>query len=80
MTHVMLPTAEHSAYMEELKATLRTVPDMPALEILAIASQFIGALCAAQDHRLTSEFVMGVVARNLTIGNQAAIDANITRQ
>ena len=73
--HVIRPTREHVAFMDDMKAVLANHVHLSAKEMLALASQFVGNLTALQDQRtMTSETVMAIVASNIEIGNQAAID------
>lgn len=71
------PDARHEAFLAELKAALgNSGKDLPAEELLAVASQFVGMLVAMQDQRrFTPDMCMEVVARNLETGNMAAIEA-----
>lgn len=72
----MKPTAEHVRLMDGFKTAIGLVPDMPAQEILAIASQLIGNLVALQDHRkYTAAQVMELVANNIEIGNAEVVTA-----
>ena len=66
------PKPEHEEFMDNLKAQMP--PGMPAQEILAIVSQFVGQLVALQDQRqMTPDQAMQLVGQNIEIGNQAAI-------
>lgn len=66
------PKPEHKKFMDDLKAQMPA--DMPAQEILAITSQFVGQLIALQDQRVMSpEQAMQLVGQNIEIGNRAAI-------
>lgn len=70
------PDARHTAYLEELKAALgNSGKDLPAEELLAVTSQFVGMLVAQQDQRrFTPDMVMAIVGRNIEIGNATAIE------
>ena len=69
------PTPAHVAFMDSLKAALAEHQHLTPPEMLAIASQVVGNLIALQDHRRYSpDRVMEMVARNIEIGNQAAIE------
>lgn len=72
----MKPNAQHEAYLTELKACLGNGgKDLPVDQLLAVTSQFVGMLVAAQDQRtMTPERAMAIVARNLEIGNATAIE------
>lgn len=72
------PDARHTAYLEELKAALgNSGKDLPAEELLAVTSQFVGMLVAQQDQRrFTPDMVMAIVGRNIEIGNATAIEAS----
>lgn len=66
------PKPEHKKFMDDLKAQIP--PEMPAQEILAITSQFVGQLIAMQDQRImTPDQAMQIVGQNIEIGNAAAI-------
>lgn len=69
------PTSAHIAFMNDLKATLVRHTDLDAMELLAVASQFVGNMIALQDQRrVTPAMAMELVANNIQIGNQAAVD------
>lgn len=72
------PDARHTAYLDELKAALgNSGKDIPAEELLAVTSQFVGMLVAQQDQRRFSPaMVMEIVGRNIEIGNATAIEAS----
>lgn len=65
------PNARHNAYLDQLKAALGdSGNDLPAEELLAVTSQFLGMLVALQDQRrFSADDVMEIVARNIEIGN-----------
>ena len=66
------PKPEHHKFLADLKDQMPA--DMPDQEILAIAAQFVGQLIALQDQRLmTADAAMELVAKNIEIGNQAAM-------
>ena len=68
------PTSEHVAFMDDLKAALGRHTSLTGMEMLAIASQFVGNLIALQDQRaVTADTVMDMVAKNIEIGNHAVI-------
>lgn len=65
-------TPEQEKFMADLKAQMPA--DMPAQQILAVVSQFVGQLIALQDKRvMTPDVAMQIVGQNIEIGNQAAI-------
>lgn len=69
-------TPEMRDLMTALKATLVGRNSMPTMHVLAIASQFIGNLIALQDRAIcTPEIAMIVVAKNIEVGNQMAVEA-----
>ncbi len=70
------PDARHTAYLEELKAALgNSGKDLPAEDLLAVTSQFVGMLIAQQNQRrFTPDMVMAIVGRNIEIGNASAIE------
>lgn len=70
---ILEPQGPHEQFYQTMSKTLNTEPfaSMPAEELLAVASNFLGKLCALQDQRrYTSAMVMDIVIRNLEIGNQ----------
>jgi hypothetical protein len=72
------PDARHTAYLDQLKAALGdSGKDLPAEELLAVTSQFVGMLIAQQDQRrFTPDMVMAIVGRNIEIGNASAIESS----
>jgi hypothetical protein len=66
------PKPEHKKFLDDLKAQMP--PEMPAQDILAIVSQFVGQLIALQDQRVvTPDQAMQLVGQNIEIGNRAAL-------
>jgi hypothetical protein len=62
--------------MDDLKLALAKNTNLSGPEMLAIASQFVGNLIAAQDQRrFTSQQVMRLVSDNIEEGNRMAIAA-----
>ncbi|TIL36206.1 hypothetical protein [Mesorhizobium sp.] len=58
-----------------IEAMRKTAADMPAEEILAVVSAFVGQLIAMQDQRrFTPAAVMQLVQNNIELGNRQAID------
>ena len=77
----MKATEAHVAFMGDLKAALAKHTNLSGMEMLAVASQFVGNLTALQDQaQWTPEQVMGVVARNIEIGNATAIEGLMASQ
>ncbi len=72
------PDPQHQAFLAALhRAVGAEGGDIDALQLLAVASQFVGQLIAAQDARkCTAAMLMDIVAKNLEIGNMACITAN----
>ncbi len=67
------PTAEHVAFMTDLKAVIGQHTHLSGEEILALVSQLVGNLIAAQDQtKHTVETVLKMVWANVQIGNDAA--------
>lgn len=67
------PKGPHEEFYRIMSQTLNSEPfkSMPAEELLAVASNFLGKLCALQDQsRYTSAQIMEIVIKNLEIGNQ----------
>jgi hypothetical protein len=75
-TKVVQPSADHEKLRLALcQAIRRKAPDMPAEEILAVFSQFVGQLIAVQDQRrFTPDSIMTLVSANIEMGNQHALD------
>lgn len=68
-------TAQHQRVHQDLTALLKKHENLTALEMLAVASQFVGQLLALQDQRLMSgEEYINVITRNIEIGNAGAIE------
>lgn len=65
----------HEAFKFDVLALIQKhEPQLREVEMLAIASKIVGALCAAQDQRkFTSQAVMMTVQINIEIGNQEFI-------
>lgn len=76
MPRVVTPNAAHIKFMDDLKAALAQNTDLNGQEMLAIASQFIGMLIAAQDrHTVSPAMAEAIVFKNIEIGNAAAVAA-----
>lgn len=71
----MISRPEHEIAYQEIVALVRRHADkVSALEMLAIAANVVGKLVAVQDQRTTtSSKAMEIVARNLEIGNEQAL-------
>ena len=74
--HVAAP--EHEVAYQDIVALVRKHGEhLSAVEMLAIAANMLGQLCAMQDQRsLTPAMVMEIVAQNVEEGNRQAV-ANI---
>jgi hypothetical protein len=68
-------TPAHEKLRDEyLAAIKRHAATMPAEEILAVTSVFLGQLIAVQDQRrFTPDAVMTLVSQNIELGNRNAI-------
>lgn len=74
MARTVEPDYRHVAYLEALKDALKTVPNVPSDQILAVASQYIGMLLALQDMRtMTPQKGLELIMRNIEIGNMMAV-------
>lgn len=74
----LLPDAEQKRFMAEAKALIGQFKHLDPMEMLAIASQLVGNLIALQDqHKVTPEMAMEVVARNIEEGNAVAIETHL---
>ncbi|BAE50297.1 hypothetical protein [Paramagnetospirillum magneticum] len=80
MTANRIATAAHEiAYQDLNKILAKHAGALSPLEILAIASNMVGKLVALQDQRVTTPaMAMDVVAKNIQIGNQQAVDQLVT--
>lgn len=69
-------TSRHQAFVNALLNALRDeFGDLPAEEMLAVASQIVGRMVALQDQRrFTPAAVMQIVAINIEAGNQDIIN------
>ena len=69
---------EHEVAYQDIVALVRKHGEhLSAVEMLAIAANMLGKLCAMQDQRsLTPAMVMEIVAQNVEEGNRQAV-ANI---
>jgi Asp-tRNA(Asn)/Glu-tRNA(Gln) amidotransferase B subunit len=69
------PKQEHHVCYNDLVALLRKhEPKVSSLELLAIAANMVGKMVALQDQRtVTAAMAMEIVARNLEVGNQEAL-------
>lgn len=77
-THATRP--EHEAFRLELLAVIERYPQLPAQDLLAVASQLVGQLVAMQDRRkMSPEDAMAVVAANIESANAAVINALVPR-
>lgn len=72
----MIARPEHEVAYQDLCALLNKHADkVSGLELLAIAANMLGKLVALQDQRtVTPAMAMDVVARNLELGNQQAME------
>ncbi len=69
------PTPELIAAMNDMKAVIGRHQHLSASAMLAVASQFVGNLIALQDQtKVSPAMAMDLVARNIEIGNAAAIE------
>jgi hypothetical protein len=66
----------HVAFREELIAVMKKYgDDLSAIELLAVTSVLLGQMIAVQDQtKYTSKQIMDLVAKNIELGNQEAVD------
>lgn len=66
----------HVAFREELICVMKKYgDDLSAIELLAITSVLLGQMIAVQDQtKYTSRQIMDLVAKNIELGNQEAVD------
>ncbi|MGB3834438.1 MAG: hypothetical protein WA975_21540 [Mesorhizobium sp.] len=69
-------TRRHAEFVKALLNALREeFGDLPAEEMLAVASQIVGRMVALQDQRrFTPAAVMQIVSLNIEAGNRDIID------
>lgn len=73
---MILPNDDHQALMADLKSALAKHPELTSVEYLALAAQLVGNLLAFQDQTAgDNSFYIGIVQRNIQIGNDTAIQA-----
>lgn len=73
------PTDAHEALFEDMKALMAKHSHLDGIEMLAVASQFVGALIAFQDQtKYSSAQAMDVVSVNIEAGNRMAISQYLT--
>lgn len=70
------PSKRHQAFHEAFAKLLdEHFSDLPALEVLAVASYAVGTLIALQDRRkITPDLVMEIVGANIEAGNRRAVE------
>lgn len=69
------PTPELIAFMDDLKAAIGRHTHLSAMQMLAVASQFVGNLIALQDQqKVTATMALDLVEQNIQIGNAGAIE------
>jgi hypothetical protein len=68
---------QHEAFFQDFAQVLKKhAGHLDSLEMLTIASNAVGKLVAFQDQRKHSPgYIMTVVAENIKLGNQQAVDA-----
>lgn len=68
------PSARHLEFRDGAIALLRQFEDLPAVELLALASHMVGQLVALQDQtKYTAAQLMDLVGENIEAGNAEAI-------
>ena len=72
------PGPQHTKLMNAWKAHLAVEgADLDAMDILCLASQFVGNLIAVQDAKVwTTAQVMHIVEQSILMGNAIACDAS----
>lgn len=74
-TKAIQPTKAHEDLRMGFVKACQQHPNMPPIEMLCIAAQFVGQLIALQDQtRWTSEQILAMVGMNMEQGNKAAIE------
>lgn len=67
-------TREHENFFNDFVELLKKYEHLPATELLALASNVTGRLCAMQDqNRFSPDQVMELVVQNLQSGNQQMV-------
>jgi len=71
----MITKPEHeTAYQDIAKLVGKHADKLTALELLAVAANFVGKLVAMQDQRsVTPKMAMTIVEKNMLLGNQQVI-------
>jgi len=74
-TKIHTASPKHEIVYQELVALVRKhAGHLDAIEMLAIAANMLGKLCALQDQRAyTPAMVMEIVAQNVEEGNRQAV-------
>lgn len=77
MMKKLVPNEKHKKFRKCLEGAIAMgAKDLPAEEILAITSHFVGQLIALQDKRkYSSEMVMELVHENIVQGNSESVNS-----
>lgn len=72
----MHPSQQHQDFHKDALDLLRKhTGHLPAIHMLAVASQMLGQIMAHQDQRnLTVEQAWEIIGKNIEAGNQMAVD------
>ena len=74
-TKIVTTSPRHEEFRKDLIGVLRKYSDLPAIDMLCVASAFVGQLVALQNQfEYTPEQVMAMVSKNIEIGNREAIN------
>lgn len=77
MMKKIVPSEQHKQFRKYLEGAIAMgAKDLPAEEILAITSHFVGQLIALQDQRkYSSAMVMEIVHENIVQGNSESVNS-----
>jgi hypothetical protein len=75
-TRLHIANPQHEIAYQDIVALVRKHGEqLSAIEMLAIAANMLGKLCAMQDQRtLTPAMVMEIVVQNVEEGNRQAVE------
>lgn len=79
MSRTVKPTKEHRAFRDDVIELLRKhAGELPADEMLALASHLVGQLLALQDQRkITPALGLKLIGENIEAGNAEVVNGDI---
>lgn len=69
--------SEQQAVFDELTAVIDNHLQLPAIELMCIASQVVGILLAAQDPGMSPKQGLQLIMKNIEEGNLMAVNCEI---